>query len=102
MITILCKILEKEFDSGNYITYVVRNLETEYMLEKYIMCVQFPNWQHRQLNIGEVGYLTYEQHLAGIDKWFDGQSFQYYNYNCIQFIKFVDIKPNNNINTIIL
>ena len=101
MITSLCKVLEIEFDSGNYITYVFKNLETESILDKYIMCTQFPNWQHRILNVGEVGYLTYEQHLAGIDKWFDGQSLHYYNYNCIQFIKFIDKKPNKT-NTIIL
>ena len=89
MITSLCEVLEIEFDSGNYITYVFKNLETESILDKYIMCTQFPNWQHRILNIGEVGYLTYEQHLAGIDKWFNGKEMVPYNYDTIQFIKFI-------------
>lgn len=53
------------------------------------MCVQFPNWEHRPLRLGEIGFLEYKEIRAGIDTWFDGSKMIPYNYNNIQFIKFI-------------
>lgn len=97
MKTILAKLLAKQNDSFGYVTYIFRNTETEDIFDKYMMCTQYPNWQHRMLELGEVGYLTYEEHLAGYDKWFDGNNMRYYNYTHIQFIKFID-KPKEEDN----
>ncbi len=56
------------------------------------MCTQFKNWDHRLVDLGEVGYVDFIEIHAGIDKWFDGTNFVPYNYNNIQFIKFIS-KP---------
>lgn len=92
MITILAKLVAREFSTEGYIVYIFRNLESTDILDNYIMCVQYPNWEHRLLDVGDIGYATYEEHIAGVDKWFDGVNFKPYNYTHIQFIKFVD-KP---------
>lgn len=89
--TVLAKLLAFYSDMG-YITYVFELLEEEdrnRFNTKYVMCVQFPNWDHRTLTIGEIGYLNCVEIHAGIDKWFDGKDFVPYNYNMVQFIKFI-------------
>lgn len=63
MITILAKLVAKSSDIDNYITYVFVDLESK----EYLMCVQFPNWEHRELRLGEIGYLEYKEIRAGVD-----------------------------------
>lgn len=88
--TVLAKLVAKETDSLNYTTYVFECLE-DYMIEKtkYIMCVRYPNWDARVIELEDVGYLEFREVLAGVDKWFDGNKMVYYNYDDIQFIKFI-------------
>lgn len=96
MTTIRCKLIAEENDLG-YITYIFQNLDAKDLYTKYLMCTQFPNWNHRKINVGEVGFCTYEEHVAGESKWFDGVNFNNYRYDGIQFIKFIDEKqPTNN------
>lgn len=92
-ITALVKLVADYEDTFGYITYVFECLE-EYIIKqtKYVMCVRFPNWQTKNLNIGDIGYLEFREIRAGIDKWFDGEKMIPYNYDTIQFIKFID-KP---------
>ena len=86
----LCKLVAKEVDILGYVTYVFENLEEDAIKEsKYILCTRWPNWEHRKIDIDEVGYLNVVEIRAGIDKWFDGKNMIPYNYNNIQFIKFV-------------
>ena len=85
MITILAKLVASSTDPEQYVTYVFQDLESK----EYLMCVQFPNWEHRSLRLGEVGFLEYKEIRAGIDTWFDGSKMIPYNYNNIQFIKFI-------------
>mgnify|MGYP006886755644 CR=1 FL=1 len=91
---VLVELLESEDDCG-YITYVFKVLESYYT--KYIMCTRFPNWEHRQLKKGEIGYLSYVEIRAGLDKWYDkgNNNFVPYKYNNIQFIKFVQKKEKS-------
>lgn len=91
MNTIYAKVLVVSIDVGNYVTYVFRDLENNELL----MCTQFPNWEHRLLNKNEVGYLEFKEIQAGKDKWFDGKDFHSYNYDNIQFIKFIPEQKNN-------
>lgn len=86
----LVKLIENEKDSLGYITYVFECLE-DYMIAqtKYIMAVRYPNWDHKMLKIGDIGYLHYVEIRAGIDKWFNGKEMVPYNYDTIQFIKFI-------------
>ncbi len=91
--TVLSRLVAKEEDGLGYITYVFECLDSEIIKEsRYIMCTQFKNWDHRKLDIGEVGYLNFIEIRAGVDKWYDGKDFIPYNYNNIQFIKFIS-KP---------
>lgn len=92
METILGKLVAKEIESGGYITYVFEIEEREEIKSlqtKYIMCTQFPNWEHRELQLGEVGYLSYQEIIAGVTQWFDGKDMVKYRYNMIQFLKFI-------------
>jgi len=91
--TILGKLVASESDTLGYITYVFECLDSDVAKEtRYIMCTRFPNWDHREIKIGEVGYLNFFEIRAGIDKWFDGNKMIPYNYNNIQFIKFIEKK----------
>lgn len=90
----LVQLVASEIDSLGYITYVFKRLEDYTDLTKYIMAIQYPNWDHKKLELGDIGYLHYEEIRAGIDKWFDGTQMVPYNYNTIQFIKFV-YKPED-------
>lgn len=93
--TILAKLVAKEHDVLGYVTYVFECLDVEVIKHsKYIMCTRYPNWNHRNIDLGEVGYLNCMEIRAGIDKWFDGHKMIPYNYNGIQFIKFIP-KPEN-------
>lgn len=95
-ITILAKLVAKEKDTLGYITYVFECLDEDIIKQsRYIMCTRFPNWNHRNIEISETGYLNFVEIRAGIDKWFDGNNMIPYNYNNIQFLKFI-AKPRSN------
>lgn len=88
--TILARLLASEEDSQGYITYVFECLDEDMINEtKYIMCTRFPNWDHKDISLGEVGYLKFFEVEAGIDKWFDGKNMVPYRYDGCHFIKFV-------------
>lgn len=89
MVTIYCKLVAKEHDLNGYTTYVFQNLEDAPFGHKYCMCTRWPNWEHRNIEINESGYLTYKEVIAGQDTWWDGSKFIPYNYTNIIFIKFV-------------
>ena len=92
MITLRCELVAKENDLLDYQNLVFKNLEPNPPFGKrYILCVRFPNWQHRELEIGEIGFLTYNEVIAGKDGWYDSESGNIipYNYSNLIFIKFV-------------
>lgn len=96
--TVLAKLVASEEDSLGYITYVFECLDAEVVKEtRYIMCTQFRNWDHRKIELDEVGYLCCIEIKAGLDKWFDGNKMVPYNYNMVQFIKFIS-KPQKKDN----
>ena len=71
--------------------YVFKCLDKEVAKESpYVMCTRFPNWNHRELEIGEIGYLEFVEIKAGDDTWFDGATRIPYRYNMIQFIRFIE------------
>ena len=61
--TVKGKLVAKKV--GIYLVYVF-----ELGIDKYIMCTQLPNWDISQITIGDIGYITYEDAIAG-DKYFD-------------------------------
>ena len=89
----LVKLVADEPNPLGYITYVFECLEEQdRAFSKYIMMIRFPNWEAKQINLGEVGYVEFEEIRAGMDKWFDGNSMIPYRYNMIQFIRFISKK----------
>lgn len=86
----LVELVAQADDLMGYTTYVFKCLE-DYMIEQspYIMCTRFPNWEHRPIQLGEIGYLNCIEIRAGVDKWFNGKEFIFYNYDNVQFIKFI-------------
>lgn len=68
------------------------------------MLVVWPNWESRVPDIGEIGYLNYEEARAGIDKYYDKnkQEFVVYNFTNLIFIKFVKENEDNFNKDIIL
>ena len=99
MITILSEVLTFEEDLAGYVTYIFRNIESKDTFTEYVMCTKYPNWDCGDIKIGDIGFLTFEEHIAGLDKWFDGREYHYYNYTGIQLIKFIkkQDKPSQQI-----
>ena len=98
-ITLHVKLVAKQSDGFGYINYVFEDLEYQNYDYKYIMCVQFPNWNQFDINLNEVGFVTIRYVREGIDKWYDGKQFiDFLNTNCI-FIKFIREKEEPSITT---
>lgn len=89
---VFCKLIAFEKDLGGYTTLVFETLDDSFS-NKYIMCVMYPNWNQKNMEIGQEGFLKFIEVIAGVDKWFDGNKFIPYNYSNWQFLKFIE-KPN--------
>lgn len=101
MLTVFGQLVASEADGMGYITYVFKTLEPNAPFgHKYIMLTRVRNWEHRNLEIGEIGYVTYEEVEAGKDTYYDRMtdSMVKYNYTNIYFIKFVEKKEDNSKN----
>lgn len=96
-ITILAELVDYLEDLGGYIIYVFKNLEPTDWTNRYIMCTRVPNWQSKFVKIHDVGYLMYQEVIAGKDKWYKNDKINYYNYSNIYFIEFIPKtdKPNS-------
>ena len=85
------------FDHNGYISYVFKYLD-EFDVKKYkdkvIICTRYPNWDCRELKVGDIGYVEIEVVRAGIDTYYDGEKQVPYRNNAKRFIKFVD-KPKS-------
>lgn len=98
LMVVYSKLLEKFNDSLGYVIYVFELLDNEDKLRektKYLMCTQPPNWNAPVIQYNEIGYLEVKPVIAGVDKWYDGNTQQKYNYNNIWFIKFIPKRPKN-------
>lgn len=105
MLTIFGQLIASERDLMGYITYVFKNLESNVPFgHKYLMVTRVRNWEHRDLDIGEIGYVTYDEVEAGKDTWYCRETNQHipYNYTNVYFIKFVSKKKEDNSKEIIL
>lgn len=91
LMTVLAQLVAYESDELGYITYVFKRLEEIDKDYKYIMCVRYPNWNHKKINLGDIGFLSFIEITAGEDKWFNGKDMIPYKYNTIQFLKFINI-----------
>lgn len=84
---------------GNYIVYVFRNLENLSNEDKYIMCTRLPNWQTKDINLGDIGFLSYKYITAGEDSWYNSETNEYipYKYSNNYFINFIPIIDKQDI-----
>lgn len=93
MTTIFCKVLEVLHNPMGYVDYVVESLDPiqeKFLITKYLIVTKFPNWDHRELNKGEEGFLKYKEITPGIDKWYDGKNWiDYKSFEGWQFLKFI-------------
>ena len=91
--TVFVKLVASSTDPCGYITYVFELLD-EYDIEiwkyKHVTCVRYPNWQCRQLKIGDTGFVEINIVKAGIDTWYDGENQIPYKNNAKQFLRFID------------
>ena len=69
--------------------YVFENLNYKTYDTQYVMCVQFPNWNQSEIEIGDIGYVNVRYVEEGISKWYDGEKMNVYKYTNIVFLKFV-------------
>ena len=95
-ITLYVKLNAKYIDIGGYITYVFENLNYKTYDTQYVMCVQFPNWNQSEIEIGDIGYVNVRYVEEGISKWYDGEKMNVYKYTNVVFLKFV--KESEQIN----
>lgn len=93
-ITLYAKLVAKYVDLGNYTTYVFENLHSTEYDNKYIMCVQFPNWNQSPICLNDVGYVNVRYVKEGISQWYDGEKMQVYKYTNIVFLKFIKEQIN--------
>ena len=97
--TIYCQLIAKEPDIGGYTTYVFKNVENSCPFgHRYVMVTRLPNWNHKDLDINGIGYLTYQEVIAGESTWYNGTEMVPYNYTNIYFIKFVSKDNSKNMN----
>lgn len=90
--TIYCRVVAKECDALNYHTLVFKNLEGNCPFgHNFCMTTVFPNWESRIPDIGETGYLEYDEVEAGVDTYYDRiqDSIIKYNFSNQIFKRFV-------------
>ena len=86
------RLIAKEEDMLGYIVYVFENLDyntKDYSIfEKYLMCVRYPRWNCREIQLEEEGFVRFKEVEAG-ESYFNVSSFVPYIYYNIQFIYFI-------------
>ena len=84
------ELIAQETDVFGYTTYVFKLVDEEDRYGfKYVMCTRWPNWNHRELKNGEVGFLHFTEIIAGKDSWFNGSTYIPYRYSNLQFDRFI-------------
>lgn len=81
--TIKGKLIAKQ--DGIYTLYVFELNENE-----FVMCTKLPNWDVSPINIGDIGFVTFEEAVAG-EKYFNPKTEDYhvYNYTNVYFKNFL-------------
>lgn len=102
--TIKCEVVAREDELLDYHVLVFKNLENNCPFgHHYVMTTVFPNWESRIPDIGEIGFLMYDEVEAGVDTYYDriSDSIVKYNFSNLIFKKFVKEKQDNSKNIII-
>lgn len=88
-IALYVQLKAKDIDVGGYTTYVFENINQTDYENQYIMCVQFPNWNQSEIQVGDIGYVNVRYVKEGISQWYDGEKMNVYKYTNVVFLKFV-------------
>lgn len=94
MYVVKAKLLTYREEYGGYILYVFENQDQCTWNNKYVMTIRFPNWEAPTLKVGDIGFLSFKEVIAGETTWWDGQNKNFYNYDNIVFINFVHEKKD--------
>lgn len=101
--TVKCKLLAAEHDILDYHTLVFKNLDTPCPFgHSYVMVTMFPNWQERMPDIGEIGFLMYDEVVGGVDSYYNRETDSIMKYNFSNFIFKKFVKEIDNSKEIIL
>lgn len=102
-ITIHCKLLVREDDTMGYKVLVFKNLDNAPFGQNYCMVTVWPNWESYIPETGDIGYLTYDSVIGGIDTYYDriSDSIVKYNFTNLIFNKFVKERDNSKKDIII-
>ena len=65
-ITIHAKLVAEQIDGMGYTNYVFEDLNPKDEDFRYIMCVRFPNWEQKSIEIDEIGYLPIDKQGANL------------------------------------
>lgn len=101
---IKCRLVANECDILNYHTLVFKVLENNCPFgHSYTMVTVFPNWQSIIPEVGDIGYLEYDEVEGGIDTYYDRNldSIVKYNFSNLIFKKFVKEQDNSKKDIII-
>lgn len=74
--TIFCELVAYREGMDGYDKYVFRNLITG----EYIMVTGLPNWNLPFIEVGDRGFMKYQEALAGVDSWYDREQDKYVPY----------------------
>ena len=102
--TLKCKLIAKEDEILDYHILVFETLENNCPFgHRYCMVTVFPNWESRIPELGETGYLMYDEVEGGIDTYYDRykDTIVKYNFSNLIFKKFVKEIDNSTKNIII-
>lgn len=91
METIHARLVTLREDIGGYIIYVFQNLDNG----TYEMVTRLPRWESPVLKIGDVGFLKYNEVIAGEDTWYNPVTEKNvpYRFTKVYFEDFVHEKP---------
>lgn len=101
-VTYRVKLLTYDTDPAGYICYVFENLDWDDLENRYIMCVQYPNWEQSPITINDEGFVKVRYVTEGVDTWYDGNKLVYYKNTDIAFIKFIPNRNEVDLKTIII
>ena len=92
-VTISAKLLA--IKSGYYTIYVFKDLDSD----SYIMCTRLPNWQVPNIQVGDAGFLKYQEATAG-EEYFNPHTGQkhIYSYSNLYFLNFIQKSDTTNYN----
>jgi hypothetical protein len=101
--TIKAKLVETSFELGGYINYIFQNLDSKEWSDKYVMCIQYPNWDQALIPLNTEGFLTFTLIEAGDTyKDFKTDEIKMYTYTHNRFDKFIPIQQKSADNKLIM